>query len=200
MRRPDWAASSMIIRMRREEEGFVIIDAMIAMLIMGVALLVLGLLINSTQRNQVRSTQRNQATLDLVEREVSAVRSKGWADVSIQSQPSGSCLSVSGDTKEWCSHRGRLDPLQSNPGSGGASALTAISTATIGRSTYDVYRYVYCLNASGAASSPSLDCPAKRVRIVVEAQGNGLARRLPPDGIAYRDLVMTQTLYQTPVS
>jgi hypothetical protein len=63
-----------------------------------------------------------------------------------------------------------------------------------------VYRDVTCVNANGTAASASAACPLKRVRIVVEASEQGLARRLPPDGLAYRDLVLSQTLYQTPVT
>lgn len=183
--------------MRRDEQGFIIFDAMIAMLIMGVALLVLGLLISSNQRNQVRSVQRNQSTLDLVEREVQTVRRLGWSAVTLQGEPA--CAAPTGQNKQWCLHRGKVPGGQAFPGAASGGVL-AIGSSNIGKSDYDVYRYVYCLNANGSAAAASVNCPVKRVRIVVEAKGQGLARRLPPDGIAYRDLVMTQTLYKTPVN
>lgn len=190
--------------MKRGQDGFIIVEALVTMLIMGVALLSLSLLVNATQRNEVRASQRNQTSLDLVEREVAGVRRLAWSQVALTQAPGASSTSCdsaidSGAPTEWNSHRKTGAITSQAPLTGGSLAATACQQ--IGRSSYDVYRYVYCVAADGnVAAAQAAACPIKRVRIVVESSGAGLARRLPPDGIAYRDLVMTQALYRTPLA
>jgi type II secretory pathway pseudopilin PulG len=204
--------------MARDERGFIIIEAMVTLLIMGVALFVLGMLVNSTQRNEVRTSQRNQSSMDLVEAEVRRVRSTAsWNNVTLTSIPTslrGSACDTlpkstqtQVDTREWCSHQSSFDSaFDANVPVNAANGLAPVATGSIGDSDYDIYRYIHCVsvdvaaNGDPVAATSSAACPLKRVRIVVETREQGLARRLPPDGLAYREFVMSSTLFGTPVS